>query len=181
MRSRLFVYLFLGMFLACTSKPVYVLSDKKMEHVLFDLYIAEAGMNENSGIFYNDSVKKQELLQSVFKKHKTSQTQFDTSLVWYNANLKRYLKINTQVAERYDHWIDQLQAEIARVKRAEERVKGNQLRFEDLDLHDYVTPLLSYWKTDVLSVQADTICPDTIMNSPEKTFHFERYCFYEEE
>jgi len=181
MRSRLFVYLFLGMFLACTSKPVYVLSDKKMEHVLFDLYIVEAGMNENSGIFYNDSAKKQELLQSVFKKHKTSQTQFDTSLVWYNANLKRYLKINTQVTERYDHWIGQLEAEVDRIQKAEARARGNDLQFKDLNLHDYVAPLLSYWQTDVLSVPADTIRPDTIMNLPEKTYRFERYCFYEEE
>ena len=181
MRSRLFVYLCLGMFTACTSKPVYVLSDKKMEDVLFDLYIVEAGMKEKLVVLHEDSAQKQDLLQSVFKKHKISQAKFDTSLVWYNANLKRYLKINDQVNGRFDQWINQLQTGIDRIKRAEERAKGNALRFEDIDFHDFDTPLLFFWSADTLFVLSDTIRHDTIMNDPEKTYRFERYCFYEEE
>ena len=176
MRSRLFVYLFLGLFLACTNKPMYVMSDKKMEDVLFDLYIVEVGINENSMVFYNDSVKKKELLQSVFKKHKTTQAKFDTSLVWYNANLKRYLKINTQVIERYDRWIDHLQAQIQKAN----RLLGNNIRFEDLKLHESVKPFLSFWLTDILTVPVDTTRRDTIMPFPENIYRYERICFYEE-
>ena len=176
MRSRLFVYLFLGMFLACTGKPMYVLSDRKMENVLFDLYIVEAGMNENSMIFYNDSAKKQDILQSIFTKHKISQTQFDTSLVWYNANLKRYLKINTQVIERYDSWIGQLQAQIQKAN----RVRGNNFRFEGWKLQDSVMTLFSFWLTDILTVPIDTIRQDTILPFPEPIGRYQRICFYEE-
>ena len=170
MRSRLFVYLLLGMFLSCTTKPSYVLSDKKMENVLLDLYIVEAGMNENARIFYNDSTKKQDLLESVFKKHKVSQAKFDTSLVWYNSQLKRYLKINAQVTERYDHWIDKLQAEIQKAK----NLLGNNIRFEDLELQNF----FPFWLTDVLTVPI--IHQDTMMSDPEKICRFERICFYED-
>ena len=176
MRSRLFVYLFLSMFLACTGKPAYVLSDKKMENVLFDLYIAETEITENSRIFSNDSAKRQDLLQSVFKKHKISQAKFDTSLVWYNTDLKRYLKINTQVTERYGSWIDRLQAEVYRIKRAKERVEGNKLRFEEMNLEDFATTWLSLWRTDVSALPVKTIAQNTV-----RTNRFERFCFYEEE
>ena len=174
MRSRLFVYLFIAIFLACTGKPNYVLSDRKMENVLFDLYIAEAEIIENSRIFSNDSTKKQDLLQSVFKKHKISQAQLDTSLVWYNANLKRYLKINTQVSERYGSRIDQLQAEIDRIRRAEERAKGNKLRFEDLKLQNFLIHPLDFKQMDVSALLLDT-------TSQDAAYRYERFCFYEEE
>ena len=176
MRSRLFVYLCLSMFLACTTKPVYVLSDKKMENVLFDLYIAEVEINENSGIFYNDSAKKQDLLQSVFKKHKISQARFDTSLVWYNANLKRYLKVNDQVTGRYNRWIDNLEAQIQK----ERRFRSNKFRFEDTKLQDVVTPFLSLWKFDFSALPVDTIRQDTIVNALEPISRFERVCFYQD-
>jgi len=155
MRSRLFVYFFVGIvLLSCTDKPNYVLSDKKMANVLYDLYIAEAGMQENAAVFRNDSEKKQDLLQSVFKKHKISQARFDTSLVWYNANLDRYLKVNTQVTERYDYLIDKLQARIDRAKRME----GNKIKFGELDLKDFFTPQFSLWRVDDWSdrIQEDT-------------------------
>ena len=181
MRARLFVYLFPILFLACSGKPAYVVSDKKMENVLFDLYIAETEMNENSRIFYNDSAKKQDLLQSVFQKHKISQAKFDTSLVWYNTKLKRYLKINTQVSERYGLWIDELRTEHKRIKRIKELIAGNKLQFNDLKIQDFAKPWLSYPPVDSLILSINTICPDTIMDTPKAIIRFERYCFYEED
>jgi hypothetical protein len=82
-----------------------------MENVLFDLYIADTEIKENNVIFFNDSIRKQQLLNSVFKKHKISEQTFDTSLVWYNANLERYLKINNRLTERYALLIENLQKE----------------------------------------------------------------------
>ena len=181
MRSRLFVYLLPVLFAACSDRPAYVLTDKKMENVLFDLYIAETEITENSMSFYNDSVKKQNLLQSVFKKHKVSQAKFDTSLVWYNANLKRYLKINTQVNERYGQRIGELQTEDKRRKRVKEMIAGNKIQFKDLDIKDFVTPLISFSPVDSLLLQLDALGRDTIMDTPKEIIRFERYCFYEED
>jgi hypothetical protein len=88
-------------FSACTDRPSNVLSDKQMEDVLYDLYLAEVEINENRSIFNNDSTAKQKLLNSVFEKHKITEQKFDTSLVWYNGNIDKYLKVNNKVGERF--------------------------------------------------------------------------------
>lgn len=167
---------------ACTGKPAYVLSDKKMENVLFDLYLAEAGVNENFAHFRNDSARQQDFLQSVFKKHKTTQARFDTSLVWYNAHMQRYIKINTQLTARYNQLIHQLEAQAKRRERLLS-LSSDTLRFEHLNLKDFTfllrwhsdpdtlpllyfltpalpaLPQLPHWQTDT---PADTLSADTI-------------------
>jgi hypothetical protein len=96
---------------ACGSRPSYVLSDKKMENILFDLYIAETEIRENSPVFSNDSLRKQQILHSVFEKHRVSEQTFDTSLVWYNANLEDYIKVMSRVSDRYTLLMDDLKKE----------------------------------------------------------------------
>jgi hypothetical protein len=100
---------------ACNNRPSYVLSDKKMENILFDLYIAETEIKENNPVFLNDSLRKQQLLHSVFGKHRLSEQTFDTSLVWYNANLEKYLKIIEKVTKRYASSIEDLRKERERL------------------------------------------------------------------
>jgi hypothetical protein len=153
MRCRSFVWIFLVFLTACTGKPGYVLSDRKMENVLFDLYIAETEINENSTVFYNDSAKKRDLLESVFRKHRVSQEKFDTSLVWYNAHIKQYMKINTRLTDRYDRLIAPLEADAERRKRWSQR----RLSFKELNLKDFFTPLSFPWlpENKIDSIPAD--------------------------
>ena len=86
-----------------------------MESVLYDLYIAEMEIKENHNVFYNDSVRRQNLLQSVFEKHRISEQKFDTSLVWYNAHLDRYIKINNRIVQKYDSELTWLKEENERI------------------------------------------------------------------
>jgi len=79
---------------------------------MYDMYLAEAEINNNYAIFGNNDEKKQELLNVILKKHKISQQDLDTSLVWYNAHLEIYTKMNDRVSKRYDTHIAQLQKEI---------------------------------------------------------------------
>ncbi|MDR0507300.1 MAG: DUF4296 domain-containing protein [Dysgonamonadaceae bacterium] len=95
-------------FSACSTRPSYVLSEKQMESVLYDLYLAETVIDENYYIFNNDSTAKQKMLNFVFEKHKIKEQTFDTSLVWYNENMEKYLKINNKVSERLALWADNL-------------------------------------------------------------------------
>ena len=83
-----------------------------MENVLYDLYIAEVEIDDNYFFFNNDSTRKQNLLNSVFKKHHINEQTFDTSLVWYNKNLDKYLKINTKVEDRLSALADTLKKQI---------------------------------------------------------------------
>jgi len=94
--------LFLAFFIfACSSRPSYVLSEKKMEKVLYDVYLAEAEINTDYAAFSSDSVRKQELLNSVLKKHKITEAVLDTSLVWYSGHLDKYFKIHENLNKRY--------------------------------------------------------------------------------
>lgn len=117
--TRLLVYSLTSLlFFACTNRPSNVLSEQKMEDVLFDLYQLEAAINENRSIFNNDSIRKAQCMKSVFDKHKISEAKFDTSLVWYNANLSKYLKINEKLNARYEQLVEELQAEQEIIRQA---------------------------------------------------------------
>ncbi len=72
-----------------------------MADVLYDMNIAENEIADNYAIFSNNKERREELLNSVFKKHKITQQEFDTSLVWYNAHKEVYFKICDQVNKRY--------------------------------------------------------------------------------
>jgi hypothetical protein len=94
-----------------------------MEKVLYDLYLAEVTIEEHRFIFNNDSTAKQDLLNSIFKKHKITAQTFDTSLVWYNRNMEKYLKINNNVKERFSALSDNLKHQIEQIETEKRRAE----------------------------------------------------------
>ncbi len=99
---------------ACSNRPSWVLSEKKMTDVLYSIHLAEAEIEENYELYGNNPAKREELLTAVFKKHKITEAQFDTSLVWYNAHLESYFKICDEVVNRYAILSDTLSAQISK-------------------------------------------------------------------
>jgi hypothetical protein len=71
-----------------------------MEAVLFDVYIAQVEIDNNRAAF-SDSVRKADLLNNIFQKHKVNKADFDSSLVWYSDNLDKYVKVNEKIIDRY--------------------------------------------------------------------------------
>lgn len=103
--------LFLSAFFsACDNRPFHVLSGKKMEAVLFDMYIAQAEMDNNHDVF-SDSARKHDLLNAVLRKHEITQADFDSSLVWYSDNLEQYVKVNERVIQRYAKMTEDLKTQ----------------------------------------------------------------------
>jgi len=96
------------LFFTCSNRPSHVLSEKKMEKVLYDIYLAEAEINADLTIFSSDSARKQELLNSVLKKHKITEAVLDTSLAWYSGHLEKYFKINEKLSERFTEELETL-------------------------------------------------------------------------
>ena len=70
-----------------------------MERLMYDVYIAEA-MIDNDYASFNTPEKKEALINEVFKKHKVTQAQWDTSLSWYSDKVEIYLKMNDSVRAR---------------------------------------------------------------------------------
>lgn len=82
----------LGM-IACSKVPDNVLPERKMKEVMIDMYLAEGMINTDSKSF-PDSLAKDALYQSVFRKHKIKQSLYDSSLVWYGKNLDILMQVN---------------------------------------------------------------------------------------
>ncbi|WP_455591941.1 DUF4296 domain-containing protein [Bacteroides sp.] len=92
------------------KRPKEVLSETKMENLLYDYHIAKA-MGED--LPYNDNYKKALYVESVFKKHGTTEAVFDSSLVWYTRNTELLSKIYEKVNKRLKSQRDQINHLIA--------------------------------------------------------------------
>ena len=89
-----------------------------MEKLMYDIYVAEA-MIENDYQGFDTPEKKEALIRDVFRKHQTTQAQWDTSLSWYSDRIDIYLKMN-----------DSVKARLQRRQRASEQVMNRQLQQE---------------------------------------------------
>ncbi len=79
----------LGILFSFCNRPKEVLNRKDMEKLMYDVYIAEA-MIENDYQNFDTPEKKEALISEVFRKHKTTQAQWDTSLSWYSDKIEIY-------------------------------------------------------------------------------------------
>lgn len=84
---------------ACTVRPHNVLSSKEMENVLYDLHRTE-GILQAKGYGYNRDEENAGYYEAVLRKHGVTQAQFDSSLVWYTDNPRRFDKIYPKVIDR---------------------------------------------------------------------------------
>lgn len=116
MRTKFFILsvLFLIILSACGNRPRWVLSEDKMEDVLYDIHIADAEVEMDYTYFNENKDRKPELYNTVFEKHGITKEQFDTSLVWYSADMERYMKIYEKMLQRYTVEIDTLNAQVGR-------------------------------------------------------------------
>lgn len=88
-----------GLFVSCTIRPKEVLSRREMTEVLYDLHRME-GCLQAAGYNYGNDAEVALYYQAVLDKHGITQAQFDSSLVWYTDNPKRFVVIYPKVVER---------------------------------------------------------------------------------
>lgn len=100
------------------SRPKEVHSKKEMERIMYDIYIAES-IIEDGYTEFNTPEKKEAVINEVFKRNKTTQARWDTSLTWYSDRVSEYLKIN-----------DTVRARLQRKQKSIETLLNNQLAIE---------------------------------------------------
>lgn len=83
---------------ACEQTPSYIIAPEQMETLLVDIHKAEA-ISDNIPQ-YSTSEAKEQLRQTVFDRHKVTQAQFDTSLIWYSEHMTKYSQIYERVTAR---------------------------------------------------------------------------------
>lgn len=117
--SYLFLFLLMIMMVSsCQNRPREVLKRKNMEQLMYDVYIAEAIL-ENDYSNFNTPEKKEAYINEVFKAHDVTQAEWDTSLSWYSDRIDLYLKMNDSVKVRLqrarkeiDNQLERLNAQI---------------------------------------------------------------------
>lgn len=120
---------------ACSSTPSGVLSKEKMARLMADLYIAETVVEQNRASYPSDSVKKL-LKQSVFKRHKVTAEQVDTSLRWYGYNMEKYVEVHDRIIEILEKEITRAQATAGSKRTSENGILANTRYVVDGDSVD---------------------------------------------
>lgn len=97
--KHIFLLILITMVFSCQNRPSEVLQRKKMEDVMYDMYIAESIIDHEYQKFSKPE-KKEALIKRVLQKHNISEARWDTSLSWYSDNIDQYLQINDSVKSR---------------------------------------------------------------------------------
>ena len=77
---------------SCSRVPKHIISEKNMRTVLYDMHIAEA-LVETKNDIYRTIDDRQGVYDAVFKKHNITQSEYDSSLVWYGKNVDLYMDV----------------------------------------------------------------------------------------
>lgn len=91
-----FITVAVGLLIGCSKVPGHIINPEKMESLLIDIHKAEAYMESKKEIAYNkdaqDSIKS-----SIYTRHNVTSQDFDSSLVWYGANLDIFIEIYNNI------------------------------------------------------------------------------------
>ncbi len=95
--------------IACGMRPSGIMSDTKMENLIFDLTVGDAVLQTHN---INSQEQKKEYYDFIYSKNGVTKEQFEKSLEWYAYKPKKLELIYTNVKSR----IDTLKADVERYK-----------------------------------------------------------------
>ncbi|MDR1454512.1 MAG: DUF4296 domain-containing protein [Tannerella sp.] len=76
----------------CSRTPDGIIPEKKMKEVMVDVQLAEA-MIYTEPAAYPTAAGRRALYRSVFGKHRLTEAEYDSSMIWYGKHLERYMRI----------------------------------------------------------------------------------------
>ena len=106
--KRLLPALLLCLACACTNRPKDVLDMRDMTDVLVDIHTLDGVFASTSYSRFQEE-ERDAYYEAILVRHHITKAQFDSSLLWYSRDPKKFEKVYTRV-------IDQLTAEEAAVK-----------------------------------------------------------------
>lgn len=81
------------------QKSDEILSESKLEEVLYDYHIA---LSMSNSLKTEDTYKKASFKNYVFQKHQITEEQFDSTMVWYTRNTGKLSEIYNRLNQRFD-------------------------------------------------------------------------------
>lgn len=82
--------------------PEGVLSEGRMERILFDYHMAQGVAEQTTPDTGNVETYRYELIQAVFKKHGVTEEEFEQSMSYYCSDLQRLNKIYRRLERRFE-------------------------------------------------------------------------------
>ena len=137
MRSLLILPIIFAAFILTSCRPEGILSQRKMQAVVYDLHRAD-GILQEAGMNFGHDDALAKYYGQVLAKHGVTQAQFDSSLVWYTRNPKRFEHIYPKVIARLQAESDALQAEIKRQKGRPVITDEDARLYLDTTLRNYI-------------------------------------------
>lgn len=139
-RSNLILSLFLliTLFSAC-NKNKYLLSEGKMENIIYDLYVGEA-IIDNSNSSLRGEEYKRDLYLTVLEKNGVTEEQYDSSLVYYGQNVDDYYKIYDKVVARLEKEEVKYERLAAAEQNAQKSLSGDSIDIWNGERHFAVLP-----------------------------------------
>lgn len=95
------------LYVSCSRVPSGILSEKDMQKVMTDIYLAEAMIGINNETYKSDTMK-QALYESVFRKYNITQAEYDSSIVWYGRNMDIYMGVFNRMIDDLDKRADEM-------------------------------------------------------------------------
>lgn len=88
------------LFVSCSvDLPSYVISEGKMERILYDYHLAQGMAEAQSG---DMEANRYLYVQKVFEKYHITEEQFDTSMIWYSGHAEHLEKMYTRIEARLE-------------------------------------------------------------------------------
>ena len=101
-KSRIFFFISLFcVVVSCNRVPKQIISERKMRVVLYDMLLAEAIVDKTPEL-YRTTDDKMIVYNAVFKKHKITQIEYDSSLIWYGKHTDLYMGVYRLVLKDYN-------------------------------------------------------------------------------
>ena len=94
-------------FMSCNSRPDGVLSRDDMANILYEMHKLDGSL-DIKGISYNQNNEKADYYKSILDKYNITQAEFDSSLIWYGKNPKKFTRVYDDVYEQ----LTQLQEDV---------------------------------------------------------------------
>ena len=104
----LFFFLFL-VFFACTNRPRDVLNVREMTNLLVDLHTLD-GVFATFEFHHLNEDERNRYYEAILKKHNINQAQFDSTLVWYSRDPKRFERVYARVFKRLTKQLEDVNA-----------------------------------------------------------------------
>lgn len=102
-------FFFLLVFFACTNRPREVLNVREMTNLLVDLHTLD-GIFTTFEFQHLSADERNRYYEAILEKHNVNQAQFDSTLVWYSRDPKRFERVYTRVLKHLTKQLEEIKA-----------------------------------------------------------------------